>query len=378
MCHGHRQGTLRVIALHEIPSDCRLRESWNALVEQTENPQVFYRYEWAVAVQSAYGHSLRPLIFLFYDGDALVGIAPLATSGSADRACFLAASTADYCDVLSRPENRQHIWNCLLRELNKQNINTLVLANLPADSATAGLVRRANGFHSHIRVAYDCAGVVLGTAEERSALKCALQKKKVYRRAVRQMTAEGLEVIHLQNHSEVSRCLAQFYEAHIARFRASGRKSNLEDPARRHFLNELASELCASRLLVLSCLRVREVPIAWNYGFRFHGSWFWYQPTFAASHERFSPGFSLLGKIIEASCDDPDIARVDLGLGAEEYKERFATATRRTLYATLQRSPVHHVKTAMRHRLTSFVKQSPYVERKIRAVVNYTREPRAL
>lgn len=370
---------MRVITLHQIPDDHQLRESWNALVDESEDPQVFYRYEWALAVQRAYRRRLKPLIFLFYDGDALIGIAALATPASTTSACFLTATTADYCNVLSRPATADLVWDALVHELRRRRIGTLVLANLPEDSATARLIRRANGLRAHVREAYDCARVVLGSPEERTALKASLNRKKVYRRAVRQMMAEGLEVLHLQEYSEIAPWLENFYEAHIARFRATGRRSNIEDPERRLFLNELARELSASRIMVLSCLRVAGVPVAWNYGFRFRGSWFWYQPTFSSSHERFSPGFSLLGKIIEASCDDPEVEVVDLGLGAEEYKDRFATATRRTLYATLQQSHIHHVKTAMRYRLTSLVKQSPYVERKIRALMNYThRAPRVV
>lgn len=363
---------MRVIVSHEVPADDGLRASWNSLLDEMENAQVFYTYEWAIAVQRAYASIFKPLIFLFYEEDKLVGIAPLATSFSGRRAFFLTATTADYCDILSSREQRPRIWKSLQEELRKLGVETLVLANLPEDSPTHTALQesKAYGFHSHVRKAYDCARVVLGSAEHRAEIKLALCKKKVYRRAIRQMTNQGLEVLHLREYCDVSSCLEQFYAAHIARFQATGRKSNIEDLKRRLFLTELARELCGTQSMVLSCLRLRGLPIAWNYGFRFRGCWFWYQPTFDSAYEDVSPGFSLLGKIIEASCDDPEIAVVDLGLGAEEYKDRFATSVRRTVYATLQRSRVHHVQTAVRYRLATLVKQSRYAERKIRQLIN--------
>ena len=74
------------------------------MVERVDQPQVFYTYEWALAVQRAYSATLRPLIFLAYDEQAsLSGVAALATTRAGDQASFLCATTGDYCDFLSLP-----------------------------------------------------------------------------------------------------------------------------------------------------------------------------------------------------------------------------------------------------------------------------------
>ncbi len=70
-------------------------------------------------------------------------------------------------------------------------------------------------------------------------------------------------------------------------------------------------------------LMVGDRPVAWNYGFQFHGSWFWYQPTFDSRQEENSPGQCLLLRIVTEACDMDGIKVVDLGLGAEGYKDRF-------------------------------------------------------
>src|SRR5581483_20488 len=106
---GQESG-LRVIVSREVPADDGLRASWNSLLDEMENAQVFYTYEWAIAVQRAYAPILKPLIFLFYEEDKLVGVAPLATFLSGRRAFFLTATTADYCDILSNPEHTYRIW----------------------------------------------------------------------------------------------------------------------------------------------------------------------------------------------------------------------------------------------------------------------------
>jgi CelD/BcsL family acetyltransferase involved in cellulose biosynthesis len=116
-----------------------------------------------------------------------------------------------------------------------------------------------------------------------------------------------------------------------------------------------------------------EKTLAWNYGFRFRGAWFWYQPTFETDLERFSPGFCLLSKLIEEAAEDPALKVVDLGLGAEEYKERFANGSRRTLYVTLRQSLAKHVKEVLRYGAAEAIKTSPPLERSARKVVSRLR-----
>src|ERR1700730_9783215 len=100
--------SLRITLLREIPEDVRLRQQWNALVERVNQPQVFYTYEWSRAVQRAYRATLQPLLFLSYDEEeSLCGVAALAIDVTGRSASFLCATTGDYCDFLSVPEEKK-------------------------------------------------------------------------------------------------------------------------------------------------------------------------------------------------------------------------------------------------------------------------------
>ncbi len=120
---------------------------------------------------------------------------------------------------------------------------------------------------------------------------------------------------------------------------------------------------------MLTRLLVGDRSIAWNYGFQFAGTWFYYQPTFLNEWRRFSPGICLLAKIIEAAVDNPEIKRVDLGLGAESYKQRFTTSTRRTLHITLTNSRVRRLREVTRYRLASAIKSNAYAEHWVRRLL---------
>lgn len=368
--------SLRIVLHREIPEDPKLCRQWNDLVLQMERPEVFYTSEWALAVQSAYHASLKPLLFLGYEGESLVGVASLATDPAEETMSFLAATTGDYCEFLSRPQQRGSFVDAVFAEIAKIKTKArfVALANLPADSATPAALRMAarnHDFHLYIRPAYLCAQVDLGSGEQRQKLKNSLSRKKKLRRFLRAMEREGpVTFVHLRAHNKIQTELPAFADAHVARFRATHRTSSLSTPERRLFLEELARRFSGTGVVTLSILTIGERPVAWNYGFRFHGSWFWYQPTFDSCQEENSPGHCLLSRIVIEACDIDEMNVVDLGLGPEGYKERFGNSTRQTLYVTVTRSWRRHLREVVRYRVASILKKSPKIESAVRRMLS--------
>ena len=365
---------LRLVLLNEIPEDAELRARWDALASSAPRPQVFYTYEWALAVQRAYGASLHPLIFLAYDqSDSLCGIAALARQETG-KASFLCATTGDYCDFLSLPQHRACLVRAVFSELQKLGIDDVVLTNLPADSETAAELRHKAsrcGYHHFARTAYWCTQIVL-EALPRNPGKTTpyLPRRKMVRHSMNAMGRDGgIRVEHATSWDEIGPTLAKFSQTHIGRFLFTGRISNQARPERRLFLAELAELLSESGWLVLSRMISGNRVCAWHYGFRFDDTWFWYQPTFDSDLEKHSPGFCLLTKIIEKAIEDSDVKVVDLGLGAEEYKDRFANQTRETLYVTLHRSAGQHYREIVRYGATNIVKKIPKAEPAVRWLV---------
>lgn len=368
---------MRIVVLEEIPEGQELRRAWNELALGMERPEVFYTHEWAVAVQRAYGDCREPLLFLGYDGDSLVGLVALAREGRGNAdAGFLVGSTGDYCDFLGHPSKRQEFVEAVFCEMQTRKMDRIVLTNLPADSCSVAAISATAPrcrYRLHTRSAYLCARVVLGSDEQRSALKQATAGKKRLRRNLRELEKKGhVCVRHDTQWDQIEPILQSFNRAHVARFLSTGRMSTLLQDQRQKFLYELARELSSSNWITVSRLLVGDVPVAWNYGFQFAGSWFWYQPTVESSHEysEFSPGNCLLAKIVELACDRREVDVVDLGLGDEGYKERFATASRETLYCVLNRSLSGHLQTVARDRTASVTKAISPLDTSVRMMIS--------
>jgi len=359
---------LRLTLHRDIPEDAGLGAQWNALVFGMDQPQIFYTYEWALAVSRAYRAYLDPLLWLAYVGSDLVGVAALAESKRLPGAAFLlTAATADYCDFICRPETATELAGAVLTELKRNGYNDVTLANAPADSPAMGAVAAAAkscSYRMYSRSAYRCARIVMGDNTQRQQIRSSVRK-----RVKQQITALGkiapVNLAHMCN-GDITESLPEFFRMHVSRFLTTGRVSNLVRPERREFLNQLSALLSAQGWAINSRLMLGDMPAAWNYGFRFAGTWFWYQPTVNNRVLKHSPGVCLLGKIVESACDMPDVQVVDLGLGAEEYKERFANGARETRHLTLRTSAAGHLKDVLRHRAAVMAARSPAVENFLR------------
>jgi CelD/BcsL family acetyltransferase involved in cellulose biosynthesis len=366
---------MRIVLHRDIPDDPLLQQEWNALVQEMERPEVFYTHQWALAAFRAFGESLAPVLVLTYEGEKLTGVAALATHPAGKTVSFLCSTSADYCDLLSHPDHRAQLLDAVLAELHRAGLPSIVLTSLPAESATIKALRavaRQRSYHLFVRPTAVCAQVDLGPQEERVKLKAALGKKKIFRHSMNSLGREGpVSFGHLVKWEAIEPVLTNFNVAHVARFLAMGRFSNMVSAQRRAFLSELARLLSGSGWLVLSRILVGDRPIAWNYGFQFQGSWFWYQPTFDTSYERFSPGYCLLSKIISEACDKAEMRVVDLGLGAEGYKDRLANSARSTLHASLTKSLDRHMREIVRYYAARAVKFVPGAESAVRVVLGY-------
>jgi CelD/BcsL family acetyltransferase involved in cellulose biosynthesis len=358
---------MRMVLHREIPAGEEFRRQWNSLVQAMEHPEVFYTWEWACAVARVYGTSLRPLLFAAYRGEELAGVAALAADPRGE-ICFLASTTADYCDFVSTTADREEFVGRVMGELREMGFAEIRLANLPADSPSAAGLRalsrtsdQTSSYSMFARPAYFCAQVGLHSAEERYEVsKSAGRKLKRMTKAAAELRAATVE--HGNTWEEFSEEFPEFATSHVGRFLSAGEVSNLIRRERRAFLMELAKLLSERGWLAVSALKIDGRSIAWNYGFRFAGKWFYYQPTFDVEAGRLSPGSYLLSRILQDAAADPETRTVDLGLGDEGYKQQHGRAGRKTLYVTASRSKARWIGHVCRYRIASWVKRSPGLE----------------
>jgi CelD/BcsL family acetyltransferase involved in cellulose biosynthesis len=318
-----------------------LRDRWNALVLETERPEVFLTYEWALAVERAFSRGVRPLVFAFREDTRLVGVAALATDPLRPRRVwFLGADTADYCDIVTAPGLSRQVTGALLRELRRRGVTDIELVNLPVDSDTHESLRAAgaSGYRLSSRPLHECARIVLGNSNQRAQLKESVKHKRIAR-----MRKEGpVEVVHVAATEQALAIVPRIVRAQLSRFLFDGRLSPLLEPERRQYLSELTSLLGPAGWLHITELRVGGEGLAWHFGFRFQRKLSHYLPTFEVEKASLSPGAVLLRLMIQEECDSNELDMIDFGLGDETYKSWFANASRQTRLVRLSTSAATH------------------------------------
>lgn len=354
---------MRIVVHHEIPEDDNLRQQWNSLVQQMEQPEIFYTYDWALAVYRAYRGSLTPLLFLVYQDEVLVGVATLARTSNRKQLSFLAGFTADYCDFICLPRRRAEVLSALSRHLRNLNVSNLVLNNLPLDSRTIEALRADfSGYRIFCRPAYECSQVSIRTPEEREAVR----RDTGTKRSLRYLKKGRIEVCHHKGYDAIAALLPNFIEWHVARF---GRQSNVALSDRQTFLFQLARQLSSSGWMTLSEMLINGQMAGLLIGFTYARHWLLYQTAFDSNFQRYSPGFCLVLKLIQEACQSLEFDYLDLGLGDEVYKTRLTNTSRHTFQVTLAASTFTMLRTAARYHTATTIKRSPRVEHTVRLLL---------
>ena len=137
-----------------------------------EQPQVFYTYEWSLAVQRAYRATLHPLIFLAMTIIIVAGVVALATD---DHGCLFSLRNDRRLLRFSECCRAQIGYSFPRCSPNCRNEASpeLTLTNLPADSPTVVALQQdstQSGYRCFARTAYICAQVSLDKLERRGRM----------------------------------------------------------------------------------------------------------------------------------------------------------------------------------------------------------------
>ncbi|HEV2114336.1 MAG TPA: GNAT family N-acetyltransferase, partial [Terriglobales bacterium] len=143
--------------------------------------------------------------------------------------------------------------------------------------------------------------------------------------------------------------------------------------AARNFQIGLATRLAPRKQMRLFILTVGGVPAAWGLVLVWRDDWLWYMPTFNLDYEKFSPGVVLLDLVLLQAMSE-GVKVLDLGIGDETYKQRFANGKTEVARVVLTRSIPRYLRLRLRVAAASLLARSPALDRLARAQL---RKPRA-
>jgi CelD/BcsL family acetyltransferase involved in cellulose biosynthesis len=308
------------------------RDQWNRLLRRSVTNTVFQTYEWFDAWWRVFGHDHQLLLITAYDGEDLVGLAPLMVSrdGFGQRQLrFVGDSRADYLDLIvdqDRPEITEVLLEhaCALSHLWDQ----LQLKNIPGRSPTTQRLEtfcEIAGFRRLRTSNLHCPALVIeGHADEARRIAGKYSLRRPHNRMAR---AGELVFRHVDEPDELQPLLEAFFDQHVRRWQGTDSPSLFQEPRNRQFFRLLAQALLPTGWLLFSVVEFKGAPAAFHFGFDYGGSVIWYKPSFDPELHQYSPGLVLLKGLIDYSIDN-DRREFDFTIGDEPFKERYANTTR--------------------------------------------------
>jgi CelD/BcsL family acetyltransferase involved in cellulose biosynthesis len=163
-------------------------------------------------------------------------------------------------------------------------------------------------------------------------------------------------------HSTRGEDLARLMEWKTGQYRAMGEWDRFGDPRITALLRDLQYAVGEQCTGTLSVLTAGGRPAAAHFGVRSRTTLSWWFPAYDPDLGRYSPGMQLLFLMVEAAADQ-GVRRINLGIGAHEYKDAVRTGAvvvgRGLVDDGSTTAVLHRLRRAPRHHLRPLVVGNP-------------------
>jgi CelD/BcsL family acetyltransferase involved in cellulose biosynthesis/SAM-dependent methyltransferase len=315
----------------------QLRPAWDELLASFPGATTFSTWEWLAPWWCAFGDGRELLVLAFFDGEMLVGLAPLQISRRSV-APFLSlrilglmgdgSGDSDNLDIPVRPGYEMRVTETLLEFLkNESRWSDLCEFNtMPSDSVVAK--RLAESLKARSWVLYNnrqtASAVSLPTTWKQYLQQLSPKERgKIAYYKNRLDRKYSARLLRCESQSELPPALNILFALHAKRWRSVGQQGSFEFARRRQFYQEMAAELASKNALEFWMLTLDCQPVAVQFGFRYRDTAFQLQEGFDPEYADDSVGYVLRAHVIEQSIS-AGVRRYDFLAGESASKTRWA------------------------------------------------------
>lgn len=305
---------------------------WNALVEQSIADTPFSRYEylseWWKTLGGGEWKTAELLLISARENDQLIGIAPLfITDYDGQRALLLVGSIeiSDYLDLIVRADDHARFISGLLDFLASSTADqwsALDWYNLPDSSPTLTALKaeaEKRGWTHHEEIYRPTPRIALNGSFDEYLARIDKKQRHEIRRKMRRAAESGrVRFTVIDKNADIEPEMESFFGLMV------------QDPNKEVFLHEDMREQMSVTIrnahkhgyLWLGFLEVDGGKAAASLNFDYKNKLWGYNSGVGREHMELSPGWVLLGHVIQWCCENGR-SEFDFMRGDEEYKYRF-------------------------------------------------------
>jgi glycosyltransferase involved in cell wall biosynthesis/CelD/BcsL family acetyltransferase involved in cellulose biosynthesis len=305
-----------------------LREEWSALLASSAADTIFLTWEWLNTWWKHLSGRLRLEILAVWRGRELVAVAPLALRRLGllpPRLEFLGTGTvgSDYLDIVAMCGREGEALEALVPHLEQIRVR-LRWDNLRGEASVAselGAALEGEGFRVFRTRSETCPFISLASRSWESYLASLGREHRYnFKRRLRQLReASELRFERVSNEERRREALAILFDLHERRWKERGGSDAFPRREVVRFHEELSRLALDRGWLRLFVLWVSGEPAAALYGFRYRGTFSFYQSGFDPRFARRSVGLVMMGLAIQSAFEE-GAEEFDFLHGAEAYK----------------------------------------------------------
>jgi CelD/BcsL family acetyltransferase involved in cellulose biosynthesis len=307
--------------------------AWNALVEQSIADTPFSRYEYLSEWWQTRGggewKNAELVLVSAVENDQLIGIAPLFIEEYEGRKALLLVGSieiSDYLDLIVREADLSRFLSDLIDFLASSlpdAWSALDWYNLPDDSPILAAFKAESekrGWTHHEEIYRPTPRIALNGSFEEYLARIDKKQRHEIKRKMRRAAESDLNVrfVLIDQSADIEQEMNIFFDL----MAQDPSKANFLHPAMREQMSVTIRAAFAQGYLWLSFLEVDGVKVAASLNFDYKNKLYGYNSGVSRAHMELSPGWVLLGHVIEWCCENGR-REFDFMRGDEDYKYRF-------------------------------------------------------
>lgn len=320
-----------------------LRDSWDRLLEETSNPNIFLTWEWLYTWWEFYSAGYQLFILLALDqNENLSGIAPFCLARISPIRIkvlrFLGTEEvcSDHLDFILKKGREKEALALFFKflEENSKEWDLLEFTDMPEDSFSLPFVQTL-AEKNRLSFSSDpwtvCPYVVLPNSWE-DLLEVLSRKARKDIKYQLKLLKEHSDVLHstVENKDEVIPKMEELFFLHGKRWSALGEQGVFQRERFNRFHKKIAQLFFDQGWLLISYLSTKDKIIALYYNFIYSNRVYYYQSGFDPDWKDFSPGTASITLTIQAAISK-GIKEFDFLRGEAQYKYKWTEKERKNL-----------------------------------------------
>lgn len=312
---------------------------WENLLDGLPSDSPFLTFEWLSTWWKHFQKNKKLMGMVFKDGTQPMGIIPFMAYHETvkfyplRKISFVGRGNSDRADLIIG-KDKGKVVDALMEFFAEdfRNWDVIHLEQIPEKSDSIGMLRhcaRKRGLLFECWEQTVCPYIVLNEEVGRMMEKRDGSFRKELRKSARRLQDMGKVTFSRSiSHENIDKLIqtAVFVDEKSHKF--SEGKTLFTNPVSREFLKDVALVFSQRKWLDFATLELNEVPIAYEYHFRYKEKNFAYSGSYDQAYSTFAPGAGIMYRLIQDSIDQ-GIKEYDLLQGGHEYKWRWTNLGRK-------------------------------------------------